>query len=246
VGLDPKRVYRVREASLDRAALHIALEDGAIAFTEDAGGHITGAFFKGDGEVLLFPPNTTERASLALFTGAAILEEKFSTAYFRFNDNVFGELQPGLRTADDTAWVTDWNLTAQNLAQADALRLLFSFSRGLPPADKPDANDHMLHAYLEGKKLGTFDVRYDSLLAEQISAGQHKTVEGQDFYDVWVSFAVAMRPGATVTDRYADADPIPEVGISDFKIEADIKPPDAEANAVLSLTAQKDTEDAAV
>src|SRR6266481_7658412 len=68
VGLDPKRVYKVREASLDRAALHISLEDGSIAFTEDAGGHITGAFFKGDGEVLLFPPNTTERASLALFT----------------------------------------------------------------------------------------------------------------------------------------------------------------------------------
>jgi hypothetical protein len=242
VRLDPKRVYKVRDASLDRAALHISLEDGAIAFTEDSGGHITGAFFKGEGEVLLFPPNTTERASLALFTGAAILEEKFSTAYFRFNDNVFGELQPSLRTPDDAAWVAEWNLTAENLAQVDALRLLFSFSRDLPPADKPDTADHMLHAYLEGKKLGAFDVRYDSLLAEQISAGRHKTVEGQDFYDVWVSFAVAARPGATITDRDADADPIPEVGISEFKIQADVKPPDGlEANAVLRLTAHKDT-----
>src|SRR5258708_4437243 len=130
VGLDPKRVYKVREASLDRAALHISLEDGAIAFTEDVGGHITGAFFKGDGEVLLFPPNTTERASLALFTGAAILEEKFSTAYFRFNDDVFEELQHALRTADDSEpFVAEWNMTAQNLAHQDALRLLFSFSR---------------------------------------------------------------------------------------------------------------------
>ena len=242
VGLDPTRVYKVREASLQRAALHISLDDGTIAFSEDAGGHITGAFFQGDGELLLFPPNTTERASLALFTGAAILEEKFSTAYFRFNDNVFGELQPALRTADDPAsFAAEWTMTAHNLAQPDALRLLFSFNRDLPPADKPAAGDHFLHAYLQGNKLGAFDVRYDSLLAEQIAAGQHKTVEGEDFYNVWVSFPAAARPGGVTTDRDADADPIPEIGISQFKIQAVVKPPaELEAHAVLSLTARKD------
>jgi Peptidase family M1 domain len=242
VGLDQTRVYKIREASLQRAALHISLDDGTIAFTEDAGGHITGAFFKGDGELLLFPPNTTERASLALFTGAAILEEKFSTAYFRFNDNVFGELQPALRTADEMApFAAEWNMTAHNLAQADALRLLISFSRDLPPADKPAANDHMLHAYLQGNKLGAFDVRYDSLLAEQIAAGQHKTVAGEDFYNVWVSFSVAARLGGATTERDADADPIPDVGISQFKIQAAIKPPaELDASAVLSVTAHHD------
>jgi hypothetical protein len=242
VGLDPKRVYKVREASLDRAAVHISLDDGTIAFTEDVGGHITGAFFRGDGELLLLPPNTTERASLARFTGAAILEEKFSTAYFRFNDNVFDELQPALRTAEDTQSFAEWNLTARDLAAGDALRLLFTFNRDLPPADKPVANDHMLHAYLQGNKLGAFDVRYDLLLAEQISAGQHQSVEGRDFYNVWVSFPVAGRPGTTITDRDADADPIPEIGISQFKIQADITPPtELEAHAVLSVTANKES-----
>src|SRR5450432_194170 len=200
VGLDPAKVYRVRGATLERAALHISLDDGTIAFTEDAGGHITGAFFKGEGEVLLFPPDTTERASLALFTGAAILEEKFSTAYFRFNDNVFSELQSALRPAEDaTSFASAWNPTANNLAQGDALRLLFTFSRDLPPAETPAANDHFLHAYLEGEKLGAFDARYDSLLSEQVAAGQHKTVAGEDFYNVWVSFPVAARPGAVTT-----------------------------------------------
>jgi hypothetical protein len=242
VGLDKTLVYKIREAALDRAALHISLDDGTIAFTEDAGGHITGAFFQGDGEVLLFPPNTTERASLALFTGAAILEEKFSTAYLRFNDNVFGELQPSLRAADDPkSFAGEWNLTAQNLAQQDALRLLFSLSRDLPPADKPAANDHVLHAYLQGNKLGTFDVRYDSLLPEQIAAGQHKRAEGEDFYNVWVSFPVTARPGGAITDRDADANPIPDVGISQFKIEAEIRPPtELDAKAVLSITAHRD------
>ena len=242
VGLDPARVYKVREASLQRAALHVSLDDGTIAFTEDAGGHITGAFFKGDGELLLFPPNTTERASLALFTGAAILEEKFSTAYFRFNDDVFGELQSALRPADDAAsFAAEWNITAHNLAQEDALRLLYSFSRDLPRADKSAPNDHLLRAYLQGNKLGTFDVRYDSLGAEQVAAGQHKTVGGEDFYNVWVSFPAITRPGAVITDRDADADPTPEVGISQFKIQAGIKPPDSlEAHAEVSITAHKD------
>jgi hypothetical protein len=242
VGLDPARVYKVREASLERAALHISLDDGTIAFTEDAGGHITGAFFKGEGEVLLFPPNITERASLAQFTQAAILEEKFSTAYFRFNDDVFGELQPALRPMDDAAsFAAEWNTTAHNLAQGDALRLLFTFSRDLPPAEKPPANDHFLHAYLQGDRLGAFNARYDSLQSEQIAAGQHKTVEGEDFYNVWVSFPVAARPGAAITDRDADGDPTPEVAISQFKIQAAITPPtELAANAVLRVAARKD------
>src|SRR6266699_4460776 len=123
VGLDKSRVYKIREASLDRAELHISLDDGTIAFTEDAGGHITGAFFRGYGEVLVTPPNTMERASLALFTGAAILEETFSSAYLRFNDDVYSELQPSLRTADDPDTFAEWNMTAHNLAEEDALRL---------------------------------------------------------------------------------------------------------------------------
>src|SRR3984957_21198498 len=53
VTLNPARVYRVREASLDRSAINITLEDGTIAFTQDVMGRVTGAFFEGDGEVLL-------------------------------------------------------------------------------------------------------------------------------------------------------------------------------------------------
>ena len=87
VGLDPTRVYQVRGASLDRSAVHITLEDGTIGFTQDVMGRITGAFFEGYGEVLLTPPNEVERRSMSLFTGMAILEEHFATAYFRFNDD---------------------------------------------------------------------------------------------------------------------------------------------------------------
>ena len=87
VGLDPSRVYHVRGASIHRPSLDITLDDGTIAFTEDICGRITGAFFVGDGEILLQPPNRVERASLTLFTGMAILEEQLSSGYLRFNDD---------------------------------------------------------------------------------------------------------------------------------------------------------------
>src|ERR1700686_4277003 len=35
VGLDHQRVYRIREASIDRPNLHLDFEDGTLAFTED-------------------------------------------------------------------------------------------------------------------------------------------------------------------------------------------------------------------
>ncbi|MBZ5597502.1 MAG: hypothetical protein LAN83_04200 [Acidobacteriia bacterium] len=238
VGLDSARVYRIREVSFDRAALHISLDDGTIAFTQDVAGRVTGAFFEGEGEVLLIPPNQVERASMALFTGAAILEERFLTAYFRFNDNTFAELQHSLRPADNAQeFVSQWNPTAQNLAEDDALRLLVSFSRTLPvaggqaqppdPPTGPAAEDRMLHARLQGRKLGTFDLYYDSLAPEQVRAGQLKTVEGESYYDVWTSVALNRKgeqhedvSGVTGEEGFTGP-----VRISRYSIRTQVMPP---------------------
>lgn len=243
VGLDKARIFKIREAAIDRASLHVSLEDGTIGFTEDAGGKVTGAFFTGFGEVLLSPPNMTERASLAFFTGAAILEEKFSTAYLRFNDDLFAEFKPYLREPEDPdTFFSAWNLTARNLSEPDALRLLLTLSESLPPQTAPaqDSNDHFLHVFLQGEKLGTFDVRYDSLAPEQISAGQHKRVEGQDFYDVWTSFRV---PGTkkTESDEGEQVEtPAPGFVVTDTRIRAEVKPPtQLEADADLSVTVRE-------
>jgi len=204
VRLDPARVYRVRGAALDRSAIHISLEDGTIAFTEDVMGRITGAFFEGDGEVLLTPKTRVERNSMSLFTGMAILEEHFATAYFRFNYDAAAELRPDLRAADNQKELIEqfmqrWGTTAQNLANADAMRLLLTFSRMLPVtgatsaaelAAEPEATDRFLHARLQGTKLGVFDIYFDSAAAEQVQAGQMKTADhGDQYYDVWTSFS---------------------------------------------------------
>jgi hypothetical protein len=209
VGLDPARVYQVRGASLDRAAVHITLDDGTIAFTQDVMGRITGAFFEGEGEVLLTPPTDVERKSMSLFTGMAILEEHFATAYFRFNDDAAAEMRPDLRATDNQEeFVQRWGATAKNLASGDATRLLITLSRMLPvngrvtsseQAEETPAlpgrelareRDRFLHARLQGTKLGVFDIYYDSEAAEQVQVGQAKaSATGDLYYDVWTSFS---------------------------------------------------------
>jgi Peptidase family M1 domain len=239
VGLDKTHVYKIRDGALDRGSMHLSFDDGSIAFTQEAGGHITGAFFRGEGELLLTTPDTVERASVALFTGAAILEEKFSIAYLRFNDDVLEELRPSLRDAGDAdKFSSDWDGAAKILAQEDALRLLVSFSNGIggsPGAARP--NDHLLHAYLQGGKHGNFDVRYDSLLQEQISAGQHKNVNGVNYYDVWTSFSV---PAPAGTKAGSSHPPAPEFEITRFNIQSQIRPPtELESTATLDIVPRR-------
>ncbi len=243
VGLDPARVYQVRGASLDRAAVHITLEDGTIGFTQDVMGRITGAFFEGDGEVLLTPPNTVERRSMSLFTGMAILEEHFATAYFRFNDDAATEMRPDLRATDNKQeFVEHFGETAKNLATADAMRLLMTFSRMLPVKDKTtssgpaeiepsNVDDRFLHARLQGTKLGVFDVVFDSTAAEQVQAGQARMAEHGDlYYDVWASFSTGSPDtGATKRDGTASLQETKEhdgpVAVRRYTVTTEVQPP---------------------
>src|ERR1035438_9578979 len=241
VGLDPVRVYQVRGASIDRSAIHITVEDGTIGFTEDVMGKITGAFFEGEGEVLLVPPSDMERKSMSLFTGMAILEEHFATAYFRFNDDVAAEMRPDLRAQENKQEFVDrWGTTAGNLAQSDAMRLLISFSRMLPvngTASSETGNslggnaDRLFHARLQGTKVGVFDIVYDSLASEQVEAGQAKTGDnGGDYYDVWTSFSptVPAAGSRNVGSAAAPGNPSPRedwIAAQHYTIKTEVQPP---------------------
>ena len=206
-GLDPSRVYKVRGAALNRPGVQISLDDGMIGFTQDVMGHMTGAFFEGEGEILLTPANDVERRSMSLFTGMAILEERFSTAYFRFNDDLLKELRPDLREAEEKQeFIEHWSQTAKNLAGGDAMRLLLTFSRMLPvnggPADvtkvqDENSSDRFLHARVQGTKLGVFDVYFDSTSGEQVQVGQAKAASnGETYYDVWTSYSLPRPKGS--------------------------------------------------
>ena len=258
VGLDPARVFRVRDASIDRAAIHLTLNDGTIAFTKDVLGKTTGAFFVGDGEVLLSPPTEIERRSMSRFTGMAILEERFASAYFRFNDDTASELQPGLRAPEEAqAFVSRWDETARNLAQEDAMRLLSTFSELLPtsneaannstPQKQTDPEDRLLHARLQGNTLGVFDIFFDSTADEQIEAGQSRTAEnGNVYYDVWTSFSTKNAEPRRVLQKKIPETLPPQsesrqnrILVHSYVIDAQVKPPN-ELDADVKL--QLDTE----
>jgi hypothetical protein len=250
VGLDKLRVFRLRDVSIDRGAFHITLNDGLIAFTENVANQVTGAFFEGDGEILLSPPNQYERASMALFTGEAILEERFVTGYFRFNDDTFAELRPSLEPVEHAeAFLSQWNETARNLAEGDALRLLMTFSKFLPIDGQSAENtspsspwvndaDRFLHARLQGLRLGTFDIYFDADAPEQIWAGQLKTVEGASYYDVWTSFssAEANRGAEAVNATVGEGGKADSLPISHYVIRTRIQPPtEIDAEALLQM-----------
>ncbi len=249
VGLDKSRVYRLRDVSIDRGAINITLNDGTIGFTEDVAGQVTGAFFAGDGEILLSPPNRYERASMALFTGEAILEERFVSAYFRFNDDTFAQLRPSLVPVDyGPVFVSQWNQTVRNLGEGDALRLLMTFSQFLPvlgqaaenppPVTQAKDDGRFLHARLQGVKLGNFDLYFDADTPEQIWAGQLRTADGASYYDVWTSFSSsqANRESEGVNAVVGEGGKADSIQISQCKIRAEIKPPtQIEAEAVLQL-----------
>ena len=224
VGLDPARVYRVRSFAFDREQLHFVLDEGTIALTTAVDGHVTGAFFSGDGEVLLMPPSNVERASLALFTGAAIFEDRFSTAYFRFTDDFLRALEPYLRPADDpAAFLAQWDSSARQLAEGDALRILL---RMVNHAGDPVPSQY-LHARLGSMHYGIYDVVYDSSAPERISVVQPRSTDQGTFVDIWTSFSGRLaRP----------LPPLEQLSLDNYRIHARIAPPrDVDINVSFDL-----------
>ena len=234
VGLDPQRVYNVREASINRPNLNLIFDDGTLAFTEDICGRITGAFFEGEGEILLRPPNHVERGSMALFTGMAILEERFTTGYLRFNDDTADLLRPFLSLAPDSAdFVKEWDEASHSAAGFDALRLFLDFSHFLPsiaPKGPERKFPPLLHAHLLGSKLDALEVFWDEANAEPLWAGQARAKDGMEFFDIWTSFA-PLGSAATATARGNSPGNAGgtargnEISISGFRIRASVLPP---------------------
>src|SRR4051812_20230950 len=221
VRLDPDRVFRVRDISVETHEIHLTFTDGLIAFTQPVDGVITGAYFQGEGEVLVLPPERVERESLALFTGNAVLEEKFTQGCFRFRGGEMEALASRLKMAvAATDFLAGGDGVTQSLASADALALLNDLLNHTAQNESP-----FLHARLQGAHLGNFDVTFDPVQSEQISIGRSSS-DATRFYDVWTRFA----------SRHAPA-PVDPITLSDYRISAQLAPPsDMSAQVTLQIT----------
>lgn len=227
---DLKDVYHVRDVSILLEDLHVSISDGTIALMREVNGHITGAVFEGVGEVLLVPPNRAERTSLALFTGSAVLEERFESAYFRFSDDaITKELRAGLRSPIDDAqgFISRWQEPATVLARRDALRIFQAIT------STKEAAANFMHLRIGGTTLGITDLFFDSSSPEQISVAQATTTNNSTFYDTWTSF-----PMRSVRDAAGEEDPATRASfaISNYIVRAKVEPPtDLTAEAEFTL-----------
>jgi len=230
----PADVHQVRGVNLDREDLHIALSDGTIGFIQAVDGHVTGAVFEGTGEILVVPPNRAERTSLALFTGSAVLEQQFVSAYFRFfDDRLLKELQAGVRPIDPEEikdFLERWQQPAKLLARIDGLPVLQAMENA------PDPAASYFHARLGGTKLGIFDVFFNTSALEQITLAQDKVNGNAAYFDTWASF-----PMRSVRKK-AEQDPgaLAPFEVGDYRMHVKVQPPtDLTAETEFTLTPRR-------
>lgn len=211
-------VYQVRGVAIDREDIHVTLSDGMLGLIEAVDGRVTGAVFEGSGEILLIAPNRAERTSLALFTGAAVLEEKFSSAYFRFvDDKLVADLSAGFRKADPVDvedFINRWRQPTRDLARGDCLPVMQAMINGGAAAST------FMHVRIGGNQLGVFDVYYDAASSEQISVAKLTRTQDRIFFDTWASFPSRSerKPGAESSGHL-------RAEISDYRIRATVAPP---------------------
>src|SRR5260370_39257373 len=94
----------------------------------------------------------------------------------------------------------------------------------------------MLHARLQGVKLGIFDIYFDSKAGEQIQAGQARAAKnGAVYYDIWTSFSIdpasldpngqaGRSPKESTATALHKAEPREEITLLRSADEADARP----------------------
>lgn len=223
--LDRAECYRVHDVQINRDDIHLYFTDGYLIFAKPVEGVRTAAVFTadveaGDGEVLLLPPDRSERQSLATYTSRPNLDEHINLAVLLFGNDTYADLMRQI-TANEFnrprpemgAMMADqWTPVVRNLSSSFEARLLLDL---LSPRHRQQG---CFVAAISGKTLGNFDVIYEPLSTEQVIAGKTTSRNNITFFDVWTSFAAApYRKGL----RKA---PDPEVSLKDYRIDATVEP----------------------
>jgi hypothetical protein len=218
-GLDTSACYRVRDVEISQEDVQFYLTDGYLIFGKPVNGAPVTAVFSaevegGDGEVLMLPPNRSERKSLSGFTGSPTLDEHFTNAVFLFTEEQARSLAEQIRakgTAKNSPEVgavlaDQWSATVSNLITSFESRMVLDLLSGRIEGAG------FFEALIQGKKLGNFDLAYDGRGYEQITAGQLTVRNGRSYFDTWTSFP-------SKSHRIAPPRP-PEEEILSYRMEA--------------------------
>src|SRR5579864_1048587 len=219
--LDRAECYRVHDIQINKDDVHLYLTDGYLIFAKPVEGARMAAVFRsdveaGDGEVLLLPPDRSERRSLAMYTGSPNLDEHIDLAVLLFSDDTYANLM-GQITGNEfnrpkpemgAMMAEQWTPVVRNLASSFEARLV------LDMLTRRENRQGFFVTAVHGKKLGNFDVVYEPRSEEQVVAGRVVSRDNMTFFDVWTSFAAApYRKGLRKP-------PEPEVTLQDYRIDA--------------------------
>jgi hypothetical protein len=193
-GLDLNECYRVHDLEISKEDARFYLTDGYLMFGKPVnGGPVTAVFSAdtdgGDGEVLLLPPDRSERKSMATYAGAPNLSEHFTQAAFIFTDDTAQSIIDQVRSGDAKKYPDigallneRWGMVVANLMSSFESRIVLDLlTRG-------KREDGFFEAVIQGRKLGNFDVMYDGRAYEQLVAGQVSVRNGISWWDTWTSF----------------------------------------------------------
>ena len=212
--LDATECYRIREVRLTRDEAQIFFTDGYLIFAKSTGSSgPTAAFFSadaegGDAELLLLPPQRSERRALSDHTGSPNMDEHFTQAAMVFTGDTYRELMEEIKrgetnkkSAEMGVLMADrWSPLIKGLGSNFGLRMAADL---LSPAGNRKG---FFAAALSGNKLGAFNLVFDPRVPEQLLIGS--TTESG--FDVWSSFTSRSFRGRP----YA-----PEFALSDFRID---------------------------
>ena len=220
-GFDRTSCYHVRDLEISEEDAQFYLTDGYLMFGKPVNGAPVAAVFSaevegGDAEVLLLPPNRSERKALSSYTNSPNLDEHFKNAIFFFTEAQARGLADQIRAKGEAtpspeiaALLSDqWSTILANLTGSFESRIVLDL------LDDAPAQKGFFAAIVQGRKLGNFDVGYDARSYEQLNAGQIITRDGKTWSDTWTSFSVKSRRNLPP--------PAPEEEILSYRIQASL------------------------
>jgi hypothetical protein len=222
ISIDPQQTFRVRDLTLTRGDIAIYLTEGILSFVTPVMGHCIAAVFTtagvdaGDAEIILLPPQRSERASLASFIHTPNLDEHLTSAVFLFTDDTTNELltqirQAPLRKVAELAadMSSQFNPFVRHMSAGVDIRLIQSL------LDNHKLDRGLFYSAIVGRELGTFDVMYEPDEFEPVAAGRPLPAgAAHKGFQLWTTF----RP------RHKAAQLTPPVNLSNFSIDALIHP----------------------
>ena len=217
---DAARCYRVRDFSILREDVKLFLTDGFLILAKPVVGAPLAAFFsadaeQGDGELLLTPPDASERAALAHYTQTPTLNEHFKGALLLFTDRTGAEIEAMIAerqlqpSAEMGAMMAgQWTPTLRSLTGSFETRLIEDIAGAIAP------EKGLFFAALAKTRFGNFDVIFDPQARDEVTVGQLKFRDTRSYYDIWTSFP------ARQTRQGRKAAPELDFEVRHFAIEA--------------------------